>query len=256
MTPQMIEEFQRDGVARLGRVLSDETVQAINTRFKELFDAKTGTADQGLRNITAASNSAEDQTALGNRHFQLMNPWHMDPVFRDLYQNDAIVKAHHAILGDKVQLIHDQIFFKPAGDGARSQWHLDNNYFQCDPPDNALTIWIALDDADQENSCLWYMPGSHKLPAGESKIVDTGSTKLIHLKEVDESKLVPYAIKAGHALMHHSLVVHGAYPNHSDLCRRSYGIHCVKTGTPKLDGGGFNNFEACPTLDGTPLHKD
>ena len=29
-------------------------------------------------------------------------------------------------------------------------------------PSKVIGLWIALEDADIENGCLWFIPGSHK----------------------------------------------------------------------------------------------
>jgi ectoine hydroxylase-related dioxygenase (phytanoyl-CoA dioxygenase family) len=40
--------------------------------------------------------------------------------------------------------------------------HLDVPYWSFTSL-NAISIWIALDDATLENGCMYFMPGSHKV---------------------------------------------------------------------------------------------
>ncbi len=42
-------------------------------------------------------------------------------------------------------------------------WHVDQSWFETDPLDAFATVWVALEDVDQSNSCLRFIPGSHKL---------------------------------------------------------------------------------------------
>ena len=44
--------------------------------------------------------------------------------------------------------------------------HQDGYYFLLQPPGQAVTMWLALDAADEENGCLRYVLGSaHDAPA-------------------------------------------------------------------------------------------
>ena len=41
--------------------------------------------------------------------------------------------------------------------------HQDGSFLLTEPVGAALAgLWIALEDATEENGCLWFMPGSHK----------------------------------------------------------------------------------------------
>ena len=61
--------------------------------------------------------------------------------------------------------------FKPPRIGGRVQAHTDSTYLynikndengpEVKPKEALLGLWLALEDADLENSCLWYVPGSH-----------------------------------------------------------------------------------------------
>lgn len=39
--------------------------------------------------------------------------------------------------------------------------HQDASYLHTEPQ-SLYGFWIALDDATEENGCLWFIPGSHK----------------------------------------------------------------------------------------------
>ena len=40
--------------------------------------------------------------------------------------------------------------------------HQDATFLWADPEPRLIGVWIALEDATQENGCLWFIPGSHK----------------------------------------------------------------------------------------------
>lgn len=39
--------------------------------------------------------------------------------------------------------------------------HQDATFLHTEPLGRILGFWIALEDATQENGCLWFIPGSH-----------------------------------------------------------------------------------------------
>lgn len=40
--------------------------------------------------------------------------------------------------------------------------HIDSTFLYVEPIDHLIGIWIAVDDANEENGCLAFIPGSHK----------------------------------------------------------------------------------------------
>ncbi len=46
------------------------------------------------------------------------------------------------------------------GDGKAVAWHQDASYWPLSPS-KAVTVWLAIDDADEENACMKFIAGSH-----------------------------------------------------------------------------------------------
>src|SRR6266496_1210832 len=74
-----------------------------------------------------------------------------------------------------IRVWHDQALIKPPY-GNPTAWHLDDPFWSFDSAD-AISIWVALDDATIENGCLWYLPGSNR-SAGFELTPDRKSTRL------------------------------------------------------------------------------
>jgi ectoine hydroxylase-related dioxygenase (phytanoyl-CoA dioxygenase family) len=54
------------------------------------------------------------------------------------------------------------LFLNPPGLGGQG-WHQDAYYIPTFP-DTLIGAWLTLDQADEENGCLWVIPGSHAEP--------------------------------------------------------------------------------------------
>jgi phytanoyl-CoA hydroxylase len=94
-------------------------------------------------------------------------------------------------------------------------------------PQEALTMWIALDEVDEENDCLQYVRGSHLRglrPHVKSEILGF-SERIPNYggDAVRDEEAVP--AKPGDVLIHHSMTIHLASSNSSSTRnRRSLGM--------------------------------
>jgi len=142
--------------------------------------------------------------------------------------------AASQLLGGAVRFWHDQLFCKPAKHGGVVAWHQDYSYWTRTKPMQHLTCWIGLDDATRDNGCVCYIPGSHRwdlLPitglAGDMQAIHTV------LSEEQRRKFNPVfaELKAGEAVFHHPLMIHGSYENRTDRPRRATVINAFLDGT-------------------------
>jgi ectoine hydroxylase-related dioxygenase (phytanoyl-CoA dioxygenase family) len=143
--------------------------------------------------------------------------------------------AASQLLGDKpVRFWHDQIFYKPAKKGGVVAWHQDYSYWTRTKPVAHITCWCSLDDATEENGCLQYIAGSQRwglLPkthlAGDLHGIREFLTEE-QQQQFDKAKHVP--VKAGEAIFHHSLTMHGSGENKSTRPRRAFVINAFADG--------------------------
>ena len=90
----------------------------------------------------------------------------LDPVF-DRFSRGPELAAVAADLGlIAPQLWQSMYIFKQPGIGGEVGWHQDATFFHSDPI-SVTTFWFALEDATEENGCLWVQPGGHRGPLRE-----------------------------------------------------------------------------------------
>jgi ectoine hydroxylase-related dioxygenase (phytanoyl-CoA dioxygenase family) len=167
--------------------------------------------------------------------FHALGAWRISPAFHDTLWNPAFLKPASQLLGNRpVRFWHDQLFCKPARHGGVVAWHQDYSYWTRTIPMQHLTCWIGLDDADEDNGCLQYVPGSHRWGLLEKPEL-AGSMERIkdYLSEEQQAafKPVPIPLKKGHAAFHHPLLLHGSYENRTDRPRRAMVLNVFADGT-------------------------
>jgi len=121
---------------------------------------------------------------------------------------------------DGIRIWHDQALFKPPF-GNPTAWHLDNPYWSFSSRD-ALSIWVALDDATRDNGCLYYLPGSHVSATYANAGIGNNQADLFKkYPEWREITSVGCPCSAGAAVFHNGLTAHGAGANMTNRPRRA-----------------------------------
>lgn len=179
--------------------------------------------------------------------FHALGAWRIKPSFHDILWAPGFLIPASQLLGGAVRFWHDQLFCKPARHGGVVAWHQDYSYWTRTQPMQHLTCWIALDDANEENGCLHYIPQSHEwdlLPitglAGDMESIKSVLKPL----QYDKFTPTPVPLKKGHATFHHPLTIHGSFENRSAFPRRAVVLNVFLDGT-------FSSSDE-PLLKGVP----
>ena len=132
--------------------------------------------------------------------------------------------------------------------------HQDATYLYTEPP-KLVGFWIALDDATQENGCLWIAPGSHQSGVHRRYIrnKDPNSIDILTFDSPEPnynlSNFRPVPVQKGTCILIHGLVVHLSNQNRSDTSRHAYTFHVIET---KHVNYAKNNW-LTPPKEGFPL---
>ncbi|QHT62315.1 phytanoyl-CoA dioxygenase family protein [Paenibacillus lycopersici] len=157
-----------------------------------------------------------------------------------------ILDVTEALIGPDVYAVQSMMFLNPPGRGGQG-WHQDSCYIKTHP-DTLIGAWIALEQADEENGCLWVVPGSNHEPVYPPKEIGGGNVHALdafsnldgvqNVSHLDDevntlSRMVakypapiPVPLQPGDVLFFHSHLFHRSFPNKTtDRYRRSYVCH-------------------------------
>jgi len=219
---EQIQFYQNNGFIVVEDFLSPEELEhwrkAVTTAVEERGgikipgkDIKTGEAD-GIN---------EDADYFAKVFDQLLNLWQTNEQVKKLMLDQRIGKMAAQLAGvDGIRIWHDQALIKRPWANPTA-WHLDTPFWSYSDR-NAISIWVALDNATLENGCLFFIPGSHKL---------TGFDKITIGKNMDgifeiypgliNTKPVAAPMRAGSCSFHNGLTIHGANANMTNGFRRA-----------------------------------
>ncbi len=248
LTPDQLNQYQQHGFVAGVKVLELDQVEILRQELTRLMDPEH--PGHSLFYEFHSNESQDRSTVL----FHALGGWRIEKGFHDLLYSPILRMMAYQLLAAPVRFFHDQLFCKPPAHGGSVSWHQDYSYWTWTQPMAHLTCWIALDDATTENGCLHYVPGSHRwglLPV-------TGlSGDMESVKEILEpwqvevfQNRVPVELKAGEAVLHHPLVMHGSFQNRSSDPRRgavvNYAADGVWSNPETLEGPGSTAFPVLP----------
>ncbi|XP_078083682.1 phytanoyl-CoA dioxygenase domain-containing protein 1 [Mustelus asterias] len=112
--------------------------------------------------------------------------------------------------------------------------HQDATFLYTEPLGRIVGFWIALEDATEENGCLWFIPGSHtvgitrrmvRAPKGEYPLIQfTGKER-----DYPDDEFIPVPVKKGGLILIHGEIVHKSAANTSDKSRHVYTFHLLES---------------------------
>ena len=244
LSDEQLTSYREQGFLAGIRILDDNQVEALRAELEGLIDPKH--PGNGLFHEFHSNESTDPSKVL----FHALGAWRIKPGFHDLLWNPAFVVPASQLLGGAVRFWHDQLFCKPAKHGGVVAWHQDYSYWTRTTPMGHLTCWIGLDDADESNGCVQYIPGSHRwdlLPitglAGDMNAI----REVLSEEQWSQFRPSPAVLKKGEAVFHHPLMIHGSRENTTDRPRRATVLNVC------LDGTLSDSDE--PLLDGMPVVK-
>ncbi len=227
------------GDAMLDRVI--EIGRAANGEW--LFEDRIVTPEQNLAAEVSADSPAEARIS---KIFKL----HRDPVFRAFIESPDVLAIGRSLLEAELDCFLSQFIFKNPGAWGQP-WHQDGFYFPFDR-EPQVGLWLAVTQANEENGCLWVVPGSHRDEIHEH-VPDrrpNANVGYVEIVDRDTSTEIPVEMAPGDLLVFHSRLMHRSKDNLSDGLRAAMVYHLAARGTQDVSG------RASPVNDWLPLDVD
>lgn len=264
LSSQQIEQFHQNGFIKGSRVLSDAEIDVLQRETLRVIEDRDAisSAPEGQKPVLLHNMGRADAPL-----WQIVDIWMTSAPFKMLACSETIAAEVNQLTGAReLRLFHDQIQYKPAAEngkaGGANLWHQDSPYWPIlQPKTSQITAWVALDDVDEENGCMWMISGSHLW--GDA-IEDIHA----HLCNADDFfdlpaeynghpvRAVACPVRRGEVHYHHALTWHGSNVNASGRPRRAIALHYMNENTV-FDASGEHPMKAFIAVpDGAPVRGD
>ena len=213
-----VNQFHKNGYLGPFRALPESEMDDIDTRIqREVFET------------TGPNPNASVQSR------------HMDcPLIYRIASSPEIIERIASLIGPDIILWATHFFDKEPG-GKEIPWHQDGNYWPLEPMLN-MSAWLAIDDVNQENSCVQVIPESHKKVFPHIRSIEGMAFRQMADPEAfDEAGKVDICLKRGEFFIFNEKLLHHSDANNSQRRRRGMTMRFTVP---------FVNIEQ----DGPPLH--
>ena len=229
-------QFDRDGYL----VVRDALPERVLAPIRALIDRNVDAHARDLRRKGEIEDLHEEQpferrlALLYRDHESRMRSWNnflFSPELYDLVHHGPILDAMEPLLGPEISFNGDYHLRPKLPSSALTAFpmHQDSQYYG---PQTGhilvITVWIPLVDVDQENGCLWVIPGSHRwgLLAGARRADDN----MVSFEDVERRGTpIPIPMRCGDFLAFHNLTFHGSKVNRTDGVRWSLDVRFRET---------------------------
>lgn len=220
--------FQREGFLVLPNVLTASDCQRLGAAIDDVLAE--------LQAEGAAAGKAPEEVA---NHGVFVGLSLKREIFREVACDSRLVDPLESLWGPDVGFLSDKVVRKTAEIGFGSPWHQDWAYWQ---GSHKITIWIAVDEAREDNGCLLVVPGSHHQAIDHDRVTDaaTGFSNRLDIGALGlDREPVSVPLGVGSAVMFHDLTLHASTPNTSGAPRRAYIATYRSLAEPDLDYPGL-----------------
>jgi ectoine hydroxylase len=221
LTPEQLAQFDRDGYLFFPGLFSPEETKVLNDAVPGLY------ARREAYNVRERGSDAVRTNFAAHMYSE---------PFAKLARHPRMVEPVEELFGEKLYMHQFKINGKMAFEGDVWQWHQDYGTWLNDdlmPTERAMNVAIFLDDVDQFNGPLMFIPGSHKKGVVDAKH-DVSTTsyplwtvdndlirELVERAGGRKGGLVSPQGPAGSMILFHSCLLHASSSNLSPWNRVS-----------------------------------
>ena len=212
LSKQNIDYYLESGLLVAEDLLSDHELSEIKKEAIEIFRGKRG----DIEGIIKSRDNTSDFEILKN-YIAIHFPHKISPKIQDYVLHPTIAEILTKIVSPNVKCMQSMLFVKGPGKPGQS-WHQDEYYIPT--RDRSLTgVWIAVDDAEIVNGCLWVIPGSHKNMPIRRRLPYTGDqygdVDLCELEPFSDKDAIPVEVKKGSVIFFNGYLFHSSLRNKS-----------------------------------------
>lgn len=247
ITDHQWETFLSCGYVRLGRVVTEEELEALRGRMDDIMMGIAPVPyERMMMQLDTTTGLYKDMDAQTKGHkgptltYRKIQDLEFDPLFltymrKPLFQ-DICARAY----GEETPVSCFRAMFmnKPASRGTVLPWHQD--VFAHLDRDPVVTVWMALDAATTQNGCVQVLPGSHTRLANEDR--NAFLTEEQGQALADEIDPMFLECPAGEAILLHNRLVHSSGVNHTAQPRRAFSACFIDGHTVANNGVTFSRI--------------
>ncbi|KAK7317883.1 hypothetical protein RJT34_02480 [Clitoria ternatea] len=254
LSSEQLQFFNSQGYLVIESFASDDEIQAMMKRMEQLvndFDPSSTASIFSTKNQQELTDNHFFESANGVSFFfeekafdgdgNLKQPKQLslnkvghalheiEPAFKKFSSSEKVSSLMNSLGYRRPVIMQSMYIFKQPGIGGEVVPHQDNSFLYTEPQ-TCTGLWLALEDANILNGCLWAIPGSHRNGLIRRFVRDENGVKFDRPSpSYDQKDFVPVEVKAGSLVVIHGDLIHQSFENQSPKSRHVYSLHVVDT---------------------------
>jgi phytanoyl-CoA hydroxylase len=228
LTEQQIRHYREKGYLVVEDLIGPEDCRRLIDHAREVLEGRAKTRGDIWVEEEAVAQGLVTEANRFEYLFKIGHQMHHTPgPFQQYAILPRLVEMLTQLVGPDVKCVQSMFIDKPPGTGTGQPYHQDAWYLKTDP-DTLMALWLACEDADQENGCLYVVPGSHTDPVHPvEQPSEPMQAKIFHTTSVGAKQRPEVAVplKAGSGVFFTGHVLHRSAHNRSHRHRRAYVVH-------------------------------
>lgn len=175
-----------------------------------------------------AATDERSPAAAEDRYFRFIQFHRHLEIHERFLLHPRVLDVLEVLIGPDLMAMQSMLFLKPPGQPGQA-FHQDSYYIKT-APDTLCGAWIAIDDCDEENGCMSFIPGTNLDPIYH-EVTQPENTRdfkagLTEIAGVETSREILAEARAGEVIFFHGHLIHRSHQNRSaDRLRRAYVCH-------------------------------
>lgn len=213
-----IDFYDENGYLVAEDLVSEEEIIELKNETTRIFRGERGQ----IEGLVEVGQDEPDSEVL-KKYVAIHFPHKISPVIKNYLSHKGILNVLKGIVSPNLKCMQSMLFVKAPGKAGQA-WHQDEYYIptrDC----SLVGAWIAIDDANLDNGCLWIIPGSHK-PAYIRNRVSNHNQEYADVDTIDvpddlKEKMIPVEVKSGTVVFFNGYTLHSSRRNKTTDCFRT-----------------------------------
>jgi len=257
LTEDQVNHYHSQGYLVLERAIAEEDIAKLKAAALEIVDNfdidnnrtvfKTTDRDSGRDDYFFNSAEStrcfleedaldEDGNLLKPAHLAINKIGHamhdLNPAFKAFCRLPIFGQLLRKIGYQSPLLWQTMYIFKQPHIGGEVRWHQDGSYLISEPA-SVMGIWIAIEDANRDNGCLWVQPGGHRSKLREVYEVDWQNRDGVLSKRDNtpwptSDDAIAVEVPLGSVVLFHDHMPHYSSQNLSEHSRHAFTLHVAE----------------------------
>jgi len=234
---QYHEQFMAQGYLRLGQLLTDVELLALQQRMDDIMLGHVRYPNMRFQ-LNPDTPGGKPVRTLGNQNatlaYRRIDDLEQDPVFLSYLQHPLIRQIARRYIGEHVSVFRTMLMNKPAESGTVLPWHQDVGTGWGIDTNPFVTVWMGLDAATVASGCMQIVPGSNNLGILNEGHFTTEEDQARYARPED---VVDLETEAGEVILLHNFLLHRSALNATGAPRRALSVTYMDAATRSLKTG-------------------